>query len=186
METERNNNRFQKYKVLPDSLWLLDWSDRDEPLPHEMIFEIVNGGTVAKEPLAKILSQFRLGQTTLTPVQIYDINTHELWSDEVFYFLNICEKREFVCFLQSHQDFTELNHQITGVRAYGSSIPMYDYHVEIHHQALERDVDLWHDPVVGSLFVSSELYHALESIGLQHGYYGGDRFSTRVYKCKLI
>ena len=180
------NHRFEKYEVLPDSLWLLHWNDRDEPLPHELIFEIVSGGTVVREPLAKILSQFRLGQTTLTPVQIYDFNTRELWSDEVFYFLNICEKREFVCMPQSHQDFTELNYQITGVRAYGVSIPMHDYHVEIHRQALECDVDLWHDPVVNSLFISSELYHALEGIGLQHGYYVGDRFSTRVYKCKLV
>ena len=187
VQIETFNHRFEKYEVLPDKLWLLDWNDRDEPLAHEPIFRIDNGGTVVREPLAKILSQFRLGQTTLTPVQIYDFNTRELWSDEVFYFLNICEKREFVCFPQSHQDFTELNYTVMGRKAYSrTSIIEHDGQVEIHRQALECDVDLWYDLVIGSLFISSELYHALKSIGLKQGDCTSDRFSTSVYKCKLV
>lgn len=186
VQIETFNHRFEKYEVLPDKLWLLDWNDRDEPLAHEPIFRIDNGGTVVREPLAKILSQFRLGQTTLTPVQIYDFNTRELWSDEVFYFLNICEKRDFICVPQSHQDFGMFMSEVKKRMVYSAVIPMYDYHVEIHRQALECDVDLWYDLVGRELFISSELYHALKSIGLKQGNCTSDRFSTRVYKCKLV
>lgn len=86
VQIEDWNHRYEKYETLPDSLWLEGYTDREEPLPHELIFGIVSGGIVVREPLTNILSQHRLGQTSLTPVQIYDYNTRALWCDEVFYF----------------------------------------------------------------------------------------------------
>lgn len=184
---ERWNRHYEKYEILPDSLWLEGYTDREEPSPHELIFGIISAGRVVREPLANILNQHRLGQTTLTPVQIYDYNTRALWSDEVFYFLNICEKREFVCFPQSHQDFSVLNYEMTGIRAYSmTSIIERDNQVEIHHKALDCDVDLWYDPVLSKLFISSALYDDLKGMGLKHGFYNYGTFSASIYECKLI
>lgn len=96
VQIEDWNHRYEKYETLPDSLWLEGYTDK-KPLPHELIFGIVSGGIVVREPLTNILSQHRLGQTSLTPVQIYDYNTRALWCDEVFYFFKyLWEKRVYV------------------------------------------------------------------------------------------
>lgn len=179
---ERWNNRYEKYDILPNSLWLEGYTDREEPSPHELIFGIISAGIVVREPLANILSRHRLGQTTLTPVQIYDYNTRALWSDEVFYFLNICEKREFACIPQSHDDFSLSMNKNLQKLTYGFVIPMYDGHVEIHRKALDCDVDLWYDPLLDKLFMSSALYDDLKGIGLKHG----SQPLYDIFKCKLI
>lgn len=69
---------------------------------------------------------------------------------------------------------------------YGFVIPMYDGHVEIHRQALDCDVDLWYDPLLKKLFISSALYDDLKGIGLRHESYSYGRFRSHVFECKLI
>lgn len=48
------------------------------------------------EACANIFKQFRLGNSTLTPVKLHKLFTDELWFEETFYFFNMCELREFV------------------------------------------------------------------------------------------
>lgn len=152
------NHNLRKYEVLPDSLWVLDKDDkRYLPKPHEQLFRITNGGVVLRERPANILKQFRLGQTTVTPVLIYEFETGQLWSDEVFYFLNLCEWRKFICDVQPDNgiDFSE---RIAFLRRF----PKKGTKLEIAKEALECDVDLWHDPKMpSSIFMSEQLYQAL-------------------------
>lgn len=103
-----------------------------------------------------------------------------------FIFLNICEKREFTCIPQSHDDFSLSMNKNLQKLTYGFVIPMYDGHVEIHRQALDCDVDLWYDPLLKKLFISSALYDDLKGIGLRHESYSYGRFRSHVFECKLI
>lgn len=50
LHIEHWNHRYEKYKILPDSLWLEGYTDREEPLPHELIFSIISGGIVVRKP----------------------------------------------------------------------------------------------------------------------------------------
>lgn len=91
-----------------------------------------------------------------------------------------------MCFPQSNPYFKPVFNQRTGKMAFSITILTSENQVEIHKEALNCDVDLWYDPALAKLFISSELYYALESIGLKQGNCASDRFSTRVYKCKLV
>ena len=82
------NQKFKKLEVLPDSLWVSN-DNLEVPKDSDNVFSIINGGIVFRENVVNIFNQFRLGQTTLTPVKIHIIETGELWSDETFYFFNL-------------------------------------------------------------------------------------------------
>lgn len=153
------NNQFDKYEVLPDSLWI---ESIEKPLPknEEYIFKVLIGGIILRGACAKILQNFKLGQTTITPLKIYEYETGKLWSDEVFYFLNLCEKRNYVCYPQSDGVFV----YIQGAKRYSTrGVPINNEMLEIDRSALVCDVDLWHDPMLGgSIFMSEKLHGALK------------------------
>ncbi|WP_066802599.1 hypothetical protein [Moraxella oblonga] len=152
------NSQFNKYEILPDSLWV---TSNKNPLPknEEYIFQVLIGGIILREPCAKILQQFNLGQTTLTPLKIYEYETRELWSDEIFYFLNLCEHRQYINYPQSDETFV----YIQGAKRYSTrGIPIQPNTLEVNKSILDCDIDLWHDPMLGSsIFMSDKLYQTL-------------------------
>lgn len=157
------NSNFDKYEILPDSLWI---TSDDKPLPKndEYIFRVLIGGIILREPCAKILQQFNLGQSTVTPLHIYKYDTGALWSNEIFYFLNLCEHRKYICYPQSDNVFTYV--QFTQ-RYSTNGIPIKNEMLEINHSALNCNVDLWHDPMLASsIFMSDRLYIALKDANM--------------------
>ena len=153
------NQKFKKLEVLPDSLWVSN-DNLEVPKDSDNVFSIINGGIVFRENVVNIFNQFRLGQTTLTPVKIHIIETGELWSDETFYFFNLCEQREYVCMSQPNNSLktmiTEKDKLVFTGSVKNSEL------LEVSKSALDCDVHIWHDPrYLSSLFMSDELYHAL-------------------------
>lgn len=150
---------FNKLDVFPNKLWI----ERDEineyPNTDEYLFMVKGGGIILRESCAKILQQFNLGQTTLTPLKIYEYETRELWSDEIFYFLNLCEHRQYINHPQSDSIFV----YIQGAKRYSTrGIPIQSNTLEVNKSILDCDIDLWHDPMLGSsIFMSDKLYQAL-------------------------
>ncbi len=159
----------RKIAILPDRLWL-----KHKPLPNAKyyLFRILNGRVVLTEACAELLKQFRLGETTLTPVKIYHPKTKELCSDETFYFLNIAERRYFV---DEHQDNHECLEYEKNNKLYRtnngnafyciSEGHVRDNMIKVSTSARDCDVDLWHDPYLQSesIFISDELHNALKA-----------------------
>ena len=87
------NHFSRQSKVVPDALWV-GVDDREIKLPtnQDYIFSIWNGGRIFNQACATILKKHRLGETILTPVQIYDLSTRKRVSDETYYFLRDCPR----------------------------------------------------------------------------------------------
>ena len=152
---------FFKTEHLPDSLWV-ESSDTKLPPSSEYIFKVRSGGVVLTQACAQLLQQFRLGESTLTPVQIYDLETPQLCSEEAFYFLNLCERREYIQYPQADKVFKRFP-TMEGRDKYGTSgVPVKDKQLLVSKSALNCELDLWHDPLLMSyVFVSDALHDAL-------------------------
>ncbi|PYE36475.1 hypothetical protein [Psychrobacter fozii] len=152
---------FFKTEHLPDSLWV-ESNDIKLPPSSEYIFKVRSGGVVFTQACAQLLQQFRLGESTLTPVQIYDLETKKLCSEETFYFLNLCERREYVQYPQVDEMF-KLSPTMEGRDKYTTNgVPIKDQQLHVQCEALECELDLWHDPLLMSyVFVSDALHDAL-------------------------
>lgn len=149
-------SKFEKFPKLPNSLWLE--SDK-EALPNssEYIFKVQGGGVVFNEDCANILKKFNLGNSTLTPLKIHKLFTDELWLEDTFYFLNLCEHREYVATTQNHEDIKHFS-----TTTFFSDFLENDNMLEVNQKALTCDLDLWHDPrYLDSYFLSADLHHAL-------------------------
>ncbi|WP_220458623.1 hypothetical protein [Conchiformibius steedae] len=146
------------------------------PTREDYIFSIWSGGILFNPSCAAILKQHRLGENILTPVQIYDLSTGCLASDETYYFLNLYERRKYVCYPQSSSIFTYLQ---SSEKYTTNGIPIKDNRLEVDKSVLGCDVDLWYDPRLGShFFMSANLHHALSQAGMI------DKFNP--YTCNLI
>ena len=155
---------FFKTEHLPDSLWV-EGSDTKLPPSSEYIFKVRSGGVVLTQACAELLQQFRLGESTLTPVQIYDLETQQLCSEETFYFLNLCERREYIQYPhpQVNESFSSYaSSSFDGKQRYATSIPIEDKQLLVSKSALNCELDLWHDPLLtGHIFLSDALHDAL-------------------------
>ena len=161
LELSKASSGFFKTEHLPDSLWV-ESSDTKLPPSSEYIFKVRSGGVVFTQACAQLLQQFRLGESTLTPVQIYDLETQQLCSEETFYFLNLCERREYIQYPQVDKVFKRFP-TIEGRDKYGTSgVPIKDKQLLVSKSALNCELDLWHDPLLMSyVFVSDALHDAL-------------------------
>ena len=176
LELERANHFFHQSKIVPDKLWIEN-SETQLPNKSDYIFDIKSGGILFNQTCATILKKHRLGETTLTPVQIYDLSTGNLVSDETYYFLNLYERRQYICEIQTTprlKTFPDKEYKVCI-----SKSVFNDNELNIDKSALDCDVDLWHDPrILGHFFMSESLHHALAQAGVI------DKFNP--HTCKLI
>ena len=169
-------NRFShQSKITPDALWIESCKTK-LPNKSDYVFDIIYGGIVFNQSCANILKQHRLGENILTPIQIYDLSTGELVSDEVFYFLNLYERRQYICEVQSNKELDSIPTSY-GVNSFSGYITNQE--VDVAKSALDCDVDLWYDPrILGHFFISESLYQSLNQAGMI------DKFDP--HTCKLI
>ena len=169
-------NRFShQSKITPDALWI-ESCETKLPNKSDYVFDIIYGGIVFNQSCANILKQHRLGENILTPIQIYDLSTGELVSDEVFYFLNLYERRQYICEVQSNKELDSIPTSY-GVNSFSGYITNQE--VDVAKSALDCDVDLWYDPrFLGRFFMSERLHDALSEAGMI------DKF--KAYTCNLI
>lgn len=154
---------FEKFKILPDRLWI-EKKDDKKPSDAEYIFEIKGGGIVMRENCANVFKQFRLGESTLTPLKIYELETGNLWSNETFYFFNLCEHRHYLASKQNSKALKFTSYPISKFKegSYANYGSVDDGDVELVQSALDSDIDIWHDRrLSGSIFMSEPLYEAL-------------------------
>ena len=173
-----NANHFSiQSKIVPDALWTgIDQREIQLPTKQDYIFSIWNGGRVFNQSCANILKQHRLGENILTPIQIYDLSTGKLVSNEVFYFLNLYERRQYICEVQSNKELDSIPTSY-GVNSFSGYITNQE--VDVAKSALDCDVDLWYDPrFLGRFFMSERLHDALSEAGMI------DKF--KAYTCNLI
>ena len=173
-----NANHFSiQSKIVPDALWTgIDQREIQLPTKQDYIFSIWNGGRVFNQSCANILKQHRLGENILTPIQIYDLSTGKLVSDEVFYFLNLYERRQYICEVQSNKELDSIPTSY-GVNSFSGYITNQE--VDVAKSALDCDVDLWYDPrFLGRFFMSERLHDALSEAGMI------DKF--KAYTCNLV
>lgn len=169
------NHFFEQNKVVPDKLWIQDTNSK-LPTKQDYIFSIWNGGIIFNQLCADILKQHRLGENILTPVQIYDLSTGELASNEVFYFLNLYERRQYVCEVQSNKKLDSIPANY-GINSFSGFISNQE--VDVDKSVLDCDIDLWYDPrFLGHFFMSDSLYNSLSNAGMI------DKF--KAYTCNLI
>ncbi len=161
LELSKASSGFFKTEHLPDSLWV-ESSDTKLPPSSEYIFKVRSSGVVLTQACAELLQQFRLGESTLTPVQLYSLETQQLCSDETFYFLNLCERREYIQYPQADKVFKRFP-TMEGRDKYGTSgIPVKDKQLLVNKSVINCELDLWHDPLLMSyVFVSEALHDAL-------------------------
>ena len=169
-------NRFShQSKITPDALWI-ESCETKLPNKSDYVFDIIYGGIVFNQSCANILKQHRLGENILTPIQIYDLSTGKLVSDEVFYFLNLYERRQYICEVQSNKELDSIPTSY-GVNSFSGYITNQE--VDVAKSALDCDVDLWYDPrFLGRFFMSESLYQSLNQAGMI------DKFDP--HTCKLI
>ena len=169
-------NRFShQSKITPDALWI-ESCETKLPNKSDYVFDIIYGGIVFNQSCANILKQHRLGENILTPIQIYDLSTGELVSNEVFYFLNLYERRQYICEVQSNKELDSIPTSY-GVNSFSGYITNQE--VDVAKSALDCDVDLWYDPrFLGRFFMSESLYQSLNQAGMI------DKFNP--HTCKLI
>ena len=173
-----NANHFSiQSKIVPDALWVgIEKKEIQLPTKQDYIFSIWSSGKVFNQSCANILKQHRLGENILTPIQIYDLSTGELVSDEVFYFLNLYERRQYICEVQSNKELDSIPTSY-GVNSFSGYITNQE--VDVAKSALDCDVDLWYDPrFLGRFFMSKSLYQSLNQAGMI------DKFNP--HTCKLI
>ena len=169
-------NRFShQSKITPDALWI-ESCETKLPNKSDYVFDIIYGGIVFNQSCTNILKQHRLGENILTPIQIYDLSTGKLVSDEVFYFLNLYERRQYICKEQSNEIFV----YIQGAKRYSTrGIPVTNEMLEVDKSALNCDIDIWYDDRLGGyFFISDNLYQALSQADMI------DKFDP--HTCKLI
>ena len=177
LELERTNRFAMQSKIVPEALWVgIEKKEIQLPTKQDYIFSIWSSGKVFNQSCTNILKQHRLGENILTPIQIYDLSTGELVSNEVFYFLNLYERRQYICEVQSNKELDSIPTSY-GVNSFSGYITNQE--VDVAKSALDCDVDLWYDPrFLGRFFMSESLYQSLNQAGMI------DKFNP--HTCKLI
>ena len=177
LELERTNRFAMQSKIVPEALWAgIEKKEIQLPTKQDYIFSIWSSGKVFNQSCTNILKQHRLGENILTPIQIYDLSTGKLVSDEVFYFLNLYERRQYICEVQSNKELDSIPTSY-GVNSFLGYITNQE--VDVAKSALDCDLDLWYDPrFLGRFFMSERLHDALSEAGMI------DKF--KAYTCNLI
>lgn len=176
LKLSNTSNFFAQSKITPDCIWIEDTNSK-LPVDSEPMFFIDNGGFLFRKACADILQQFKMGENLLTPVQIYALSTGGRVTDEVFYFLNIYERHEYVT---EEQPDSSLSRVPIAKDKFGFSGQFFrDDQYQLSKLALDCSVDLWHDPkLLRSIFMSNDLYQAMKQAGF-------DKYWD-MHTCKLV
>lgn len=159
LELTDANHFFRQSKIVPDGLWVENINVQ-LPTETDYIFSIWNGGILFNQKCADILKQFRMGENILTPVQINDLSSDGLASDETFHFLNLYERRMYICEAQTTARLKQIPNAEYGIRI--SRKIFNDAEINVDKSALDCNVDLWYDPrILGHFFMSENLHKAL-------------------------
>lgn len=138
------------------------------------------GYQIVNEECANILKKFRLGETAMYPLSFFDLALNEPVNDKTYYFLNIAEWRHYLLpeFSSSELDKKKYKNEIyDSFRLYHSDYE--DGAIAVSEQAINCDLDLWHDPaLISSIFMSDKLKQALNEAGMEKDWL--------LYSCKLI
>lgn len=98
-------------------------------------------------------------------------------SDETYYFLNLYERREYICEIQTTPRLEPIPNQQYGIRIVKSVFNNGELNID--KSALNCDIYLWYDPrFLGHFFMSESLYQSLNKKSMI------DKFNP--YTCNLI
>lgn len=168
-------DRFTKLEVMPDSLWQ---TRSTFPKENDYVFRIFNGGLVITEACAELFQQFRLGETQMSPLRIYNIETGKPVNDNTYYFLNICEWRNYFIAEESSMSLKKRSYQLHGYAVYDAINTAHDMYA-MRQDALDCDIDLWHDPQLpGILVMTPALRDALRQARMDKSWF--------LYSCKMV
>ena len=176
---------FKKIDLLPDSMWsvLLDpviakGKVMNVPNPEDSIFAVRDGYILVTKPCAEILQRFRLSDTQMTPLQLFNPKTRELVNEETYYLLNIYAWRTYFDG-KNNEIFINKNYKDNGYNIYTPPYNIKNGDCVLRSSALQCDVDLWHDPSVrDSIFLSQALRDALHKAKMLKTWF--------LHSCKMI
>ena len=176
---------FKKIDLLPDSMWsvLLDpviakGKVMNVPNPEDSIFAVRDGYILVTKPCAEILQRFRLSDTQIIPLQLFNPKTRELVNEETYYLLNIYAWRTYFDG-KNNEIFINKNYKYNGYNIYTPPYDIKNGDCVLRSSALQCDVDLWHDPSVrDSIFLSQALRDALHKAKMLKTWF--------LHSCKMI
>ena len=176
---------FKKIDLLPDSMWsvLLDpviakGKVMNVPNPEDSIFAVRDGYILVTKPCAEILQRFRLSDTQMIPLQLFNPKTRELVNEETYYLLNIYAWRTYFDG-KNNEIFINKNYKYNGYNIYTPPYDIKNGDCVLRSSALQCDVDLWHDPSVrDSIFLSQALRDALHKAKMLKTWF--------LHSCKMI
>ncbi len=151
--------------ILPATMYSKSKIDPAIVLPG--LFMINDSFLMMTESFWTVLRRFRLGATQTSPVSFYDLARDAAVNDETYYFLNVCEWRNYFLPGQSGEGIYSCGYQRNGYDIY--QIPFdkkQNRRYVFSRAALDCPLDLWHDPMLmNSLFMSDALVAALRAAG---------------------
>lgn len=132
------------------------------------IFSVRNGFIIATESFANLLLRFNLGSTQIREVRISGIKSNDEAAKAPYFYINICEHKEF--FLPEYSDSSIFHLNISGKKIYSSpsdKIELQKFYY-FSSESLKSSVDLWHDPQISdSIFMSENLQQAICEAGIR-------------------
>ena len=130
------------------------------------VFAVSDKYIMITEPLLKVLQNFRLGSTQISPVKLREQTTHELLSEQTYYFINVCEQHGYLSPENSDPSLRMVSRGNRSIYSYPDDKNDADKFY-FYRNALDCPVDIWHDPLVEySVFLSDPLYQAIHAAGL--------------------
>ena len=130
------------------------------------VFAVSDKYIMITEPLLWVLQNFRLGSTQISPVRLREQTTHELLSEQTYYFINVCERYNFLSPKDSDQSLKPITIGESNIYFRPNSRDEAKLFC-FSRQALDCPVDIWHDPLMTySVFLSDPLYQAIHAAGL--------------------
>lgn len=155
--------QFQGMNILPSKLWT---SDVRTPDPALNAFTITGRYLILSEQCGELFQQFNLGNSKLVKLQIYNMGTLEPDNERFFYFLDIAEWRHYLLPEKSSNACRSVGYQKHGYDAYQYRLYSNEK-LTLSDEALNCDIDLWHDPMLwDSLFLSDRLYMELSNANI--------------------
>ena len=160
--------------ILPQAMYA-DFKEMYAKFPKENLlnmpsfFRISDMYIVITEQLAELLGDFRLGTTQISPIKLYEKSTGELLSEQIFYFINVCEKHSYLLPEKSDASLEFVSRGDYNLYPHPSGKDRAKLY-RFSQQALNCPVDIWHDPMIAySTFLSEPLQQAIKKAGLNKG-----------------
>ena len=142
------------------------------------VFAVSDKYIMITEPLLRVLQNFRLGSTQISPVRLREQTTHELLSEQTYYFINVCEQHGY---LSPENSDPSLRMVSRGDYSIYSPPGDKEYVKKFYFSRSAQDcpVDIWHDPLIAySVFLSDPLYQAIHAAGLDK--------NLALFSCHLV